>query len=203
MPPNSGAPIETEDAKAVIDWLNGGAKGYTTRTGDARRRARAIAAGVDLAVRCGAAPLAERVRTDLLIAGARPRRAGLSGVAALTTNERRVAAMAAAGSSNREIAQALYVSHKTVEKHLSAAYRKLGVGGRGDLTTALAKEWAPPARSRGARPSGRAPRGAARQLPTGAGSGRTMTVSAISMTSSAGRSARRACSRIASGLLPW
>ena len=46
-------------------------------------------------------------------------------------------------------------------------------------------------------------RGGARQVPTGAGSGRTMTVSATSMTSSAGRSARRACSRTASGLLPW
>jgi predicted acyl esterase len=32
--PNSGAPIETEGAKAVIDWLNGRAKGYTTRAGD-------------------------------------------------------------------------------------------------------------------------------------------------------------------------
>ena len=48
--------------------------------------------------------------------------------------------MAADGRSNREIAQELYVSHKTVEKHLSAAYRKLGVGGREELATALAKE---------------------------------------------------------------
>jgi DNA-binding CsgD family transcriptional regulator len=45
--------------------------------------------------------------------------------------------MAAGGRSNREIAQALYVSHKTVEKHLTAAYRKLGVGGRDELATAL------------------------------------------------------------------
>jgi DNA-binding CsgD family transcriptional regulator len=48
--------------------------------------------------------------------------------------------MAADGRSNREIAQALYVSHKTVEKHLTAAYRKLGVDGRDDLATALAEE---------------------------------------------------------------
>ena len=71
--------------------------------------------------------------TELLIAGARPRRPQLSGVDALTTNERRVAAMAADGRSNREIAQALYVSHKTVEKHLTAAYRKLGVSARDEL----------------------------------------------------------------------
>ena len=95
---------------------------------------------LDIAIRCDAAPLAERARTELLIAGGRPRRTELSGIAALTTNERRVAAMAADGRSNREIAQELYVSPKTVEKHLSAAYRKLGVGGREELATALAKE---------------------------------------------------------------
>ena len=111
-----------------------------------RHRRRVVEARVplrqalDLAVGCDAAPLAERARTELLIAGARPRRTELSGVAALTTNERRVAAMAADGRSNREIAQDLYVSPKTVEKHLSAAYRKLGVGGREELATALAKE---------------------------------------------------------------
>jgi DNA-binding CsgD family transcriptional regulator len=95
---------------------------------------------LDFAIRCDATPLAERARTELLIAGARPRRRQLSGIDALTTNERRIAALAAEGRSNREIAQALYVSHKTVEKHLTAAYRKLGVAGREDLPAALAKE---------------------------------------------------------------
>jgi DNA-binding NarL/FixJ family response regulator len=51
-----------------------------------------------------------------------------------------VAALAAAGRSNREIAQDLHVSRKTVEKHLTAAYRKLGVSARGQLPDALAKE---------------------------------------------------------------
>ena len=91
-------------------------------------------------MRCHATPLAERAETELRIAGARPRRPQLSGIDALTTNERRVAAMAADGRSNREIAQALYVSHKTVEKHLTAAFRKLGVSARDDLPAALAKE---------------------------------------------------------------
>jgi DNA-binding CsgD family transcriptional regulator len=91
-------------------------------------------------VRCQATPLAARARTELLIAGARPRRPQLSGVGALTTNERRIAALAAAGRSNREIAQALYVSHKTVEKHLTAAYRKLGVGGREHLPDTLPEQ---------------------------------------------------------------
>ena len=95
---------------------------------------------LDIANRCSAAPLAERARTELLIAGARPRRAQLSGVAALTTNERRVASLAAEGRSNREIAQALYVSRKTVEKHLTAAYKKLGASAREELPAALDKE---------------------------------------------------------------
>ena len=48
--------------------------------------------------------------------------------------------MAADGRTNREIAQALYVSHKTVEKHLTAAYRKLGVSARKQLPGALPKQ---------------------------------------------------------------
>ena len=61
-------------------------------------------------------------------------------MAALTTNERRVASLAAEGRSNREIAQALYVSRKTVEKHLTAAYKKLGASAREELPAALDKE---------------------------------------------------------------
>jgi ATP/maltotriose-dependent transcriptional regulator MalT len=111
-----------------------------------RHRRRIIAAreplrrALDLATRCEAMPLAERARTELRIAGARPRRPQLSGVDALTTNERRVATLAAEGRSNRDIAQTLHVSQKTVEKHLTAAYRKLGVDGRERLRDALAKE---------------------------------------------------------------
>jgi DNA-binding NarL/FixJ family response regulator len=46
--------------------------------------------------------------------------------------------MAAAGQSNREIAQALFVTLKTVETHLSHCYDKLGVRSRHELTSALA-----------------------------------------------------------------
>ena len=51
-----------------------------------------------------------------------------------------VAALAAEGRSNPDIAKTLYVSRKTVEKHLSAAYRKLGISARDELPAALAKE---------------------------------------------------------------
>ena len=129
------SPARLEHARALADL--GVALRHRRRVIEAREPLRHA---LDLAIRCDAAPLAERARTELLIAGARPRRPQLSGLDALTTNERRVASLAAEGRSNREIAQALHVSHKTVEKHLTAAYRKLGVGTRRDLPGALAKE---------------------------------------------------------------
>ena len=92
---------------------------------------------LDLADRCGAEPLAAQARGELYAAGARPRRTALSGVEALTTSERRVADLAAAGRSNKEIAQALYVTLKTVEVHLSNAYRKLDIRSRHELMRAL------------------------------------------------------------------
>ncbi|HEV2774889.1 MAG TPA: LuxR C-terminal-related transcriptional regulator, partial [Solirubrobacteraceae bacterium] len=93
---------------------------------------------LDLAERCGAEPLAAQARGELYAAGARPRRTALSGIEALTTSERRVADLAAAGRSNKEIAQTLYVTLKTVEVHLSNAYRKLDIRSRRELGRALA-----------------------------------------------------------------
>ncbi|MFT4265054.1 MAG: helix-turn-helix transcriptional regulator, partial [Nocardioides sp.] len=58
-------------------------------------------------------------------------------VAALTASESRVTGLAAAGLRNREIAQRLFVTPKTVEVHLSSAYRKLGISGRDSLAAAL------------------------------------------------------------------
>jgi DNA-binding NarL/FixJ family response regulator len=93
---------------------------------------------LELADRCGAQPLAQQARAELHAAGGRPRRTALGGVQALTASERRVADPAAAGRTNKEIAQALYVTPKTVELHLSNAYRKLGIRSRRELREALA-----------------------------------------------------------------
>jgi ATP/maltotriose-dependent transcriptional regulator MalT len=93
---------------------------------------------MDLAQRCGATALAQRAREELVAAGARPRRLMLSGVDSLTASERKVAQLAAEGLSNPEIAQALFVTRKTVEKHLGNAYTKLNVGSRSELPDALA-----------------------------------------------------------------
>ncbi|WP_158839530.1 helix-turn-helix transcriptional regulator [Saccharothrix deserti] len=96
----------------------------------ARRHFRAA---VDLAVRCGDLPAAAVARSGLMRAGGRM--PGLTATPAnmLTGSERRVAALAAEGRTNREIAAALFVTVRTVESHLSNAYRKLGVQTRTDL----------------------------------------------------------------------
>jgi DNA-binding CsgD family transcriptional regulator len=91
--------------------------------------------------------LAARAREELVSAGARPRRERLSGVEALTASERRVAQMAAAGMTNREIAQALFVTIKAVAFHLTHVYEKLDVAGRAHLPAALGEtDSAAPAR---------------------------------------------------------
>ncbi|MBJ7330402.1 MAG: AAA family ATPase [Solirubrobacteraceae bacterium] len=86
----------------------------------------------------GAAPLAERARRELVASGLRPRKAALDGVAALTPRQTQVCGLAASGRSNREIAQELFLSVKTVETHLAAAYEKLGAPGRAELCAMLA-----------------------------------------------------------------
>jgi DNA-binding CsgD family transcriptional regulator len=96
-----------------------------------------LSEGLDLAHRCGAMALAERGRAELVGTGARPRRGMLSGPDSLTPAELRTARMAAQGLSNREIAQALFVSAKTVEWQLSHAYAKLEIRGRTELPAAL------------------------------------------------------------------
>ena len=94
--------------------------------------------GGDLAQRCGATALARRAREELEATGARSRSLVLSGVESLTASERRVAAMAAEGRTNTEIAQALYVTRKTVETYLRHIFQKLDVSSRRELPAKLA-----------------------------------------------------------------
>jgi DNA-binding CsgD family transcriptional regulator len=92
---------------------------------------------MDMAHHCGATGLVERARTELESSGARPRRTALSGRDALTPSELRVAEMAVQGMTNKEIAQALFVTLRTIEMHLSNAYGKLTITSRRDLRAAL------------------------------------------------------------------
>jgi DNA-binding CsgD family transcriptional regulator len=90
-----------------------------------------------MAIVCGAGPLADRARSELHVAGARRRRDRITGRDALTPTEQRIAGLAAGGDTNREIAQALFVTPKTVELHLTNVYRKLDITGRAQLAQAL------------------------------------------------------------------
>jgi DNA-binding CsgD family transcriptional regulator len=126
------APARLEQAKALA------ALGATLRRARKPTEAREpLRRALELAEICGAQPLVDEVRAEIYATGARPRTTALQGVGALTASERRVADLAAAGQSNRDIAQTLYVTPKTVEVHLSSVYRKLGIGSRRELAGAL------------------------------------------------------------------
>ncbi len=92
---------------------------------------------LEVAAASGARRLADEVRQELAAAGLRPRTEALSGPKALTPSERRVAELAAEGHTNRDIAQRLFVTPKTIEVHLSAVYRKLDIQSRRGLPAAL------------------------------------------------------------------
>lgn len=112
--------------------------GAQLRRANQRKESRALLRdALDVAHRLGAAPLARRAETELRATGARPRRAARVGVDALTASERRVADLAAEGMTNRQIGQALFVTGRTVEGHLTAVFRKLDVESREQLPGAL------------------------------------------------------------------
>ena len=126
------SPLRLEHAHALVDL---GAA--LRRSGERARGRERLREGLDIAHRCGAGPLAKSARDELLIAGARPRRDALHGRDALTASELRIASMAASGLTNREIAQALFVTSKTVETHLRHTFEKLDITTRTDLAAAL------------------------------------------------------------------
>ena len=126
------SPGALDRARVLIDL------GGELRRGGQRREARErLRVGLDLAHRCEASVLATRAHEELVAAGARPRRERLSGSEALTPRERQVAQLAARGVRNREIAQRLFITQKTVEWHLGNAFRKLELHSRDSLIGAL------------------------------------------------------------------
>lgn len=100
-----------------------------------RRKGRADAAAphlrraFELARQLSAHPLAKLAGDEIRDEGDQ--------VQGLTKQENRVARMAAQGLTNRQIAETLHLTRRTVELHLSSAYRKLGITGRAELVAAL------------------------------------------------------------------
>jgi DNA-binding CsgD family transcriptional regulator len=101
---------------------------------DARQPLQLVLGDAD---RIGATLLAARARRELVATGLRPRRTQTEGMPSLTPRQRQVCELAATGTTNRAIAQQLFLSVKTVETHLAAAYEKLGVQDRESLVVAV------------------------------------------------------------------
>jgi len=127
------SPARLEHARALIDL------GAALRAGGKRTDAREpLLDGLALAARCGALSLETRARSELAAVGVRPRATERTGADSLTPSELRVARLAADGGTNREIAQTLFVTEKTVETHLGRAFRKLDISSRRQLRDVLA-----------------------------------------------------------------
>src|SRR5262249_53682433 len=129
----AGANARLEHARGLVEL------GAALRRGNHRSEARdVLREGVELAHRAGAPARGARGNEEPSATRARPRELVVSGVDSLTARERRVGELAAQDNSNKEIAQALFVTVKTVEVHLSSVYRKLQITSRRQLAPALA-----------------------------------------------------------------
>jgi DNA-binding CsgD family transcriptional regulator len=122
-----------ERARALADL------GALLRRRNRRTKARELLReALDASHGAGAIPLAEYAQTELRATGARPRRVVLTGLDSLTASERRIAELAGEGLTNREIAQTLFITARTVEGHLTSVFRKLRLESRDALPAALA-----------------------------------------------------------------
>jgi DNA-binding CsgD family transcriptional regulator len=129
----AGSPARLDHACALVDL--GAALRREGQRGKSRHALEQALAGLD---GCGADALVARAGSELEAMGDRPRPRTHAGRDTLTPAERRVAALASRRMSNRQIAQALFLTPKTVENHLGRIYHKLGIHTRGELPNALA-----------------------------------------------------------------
>lgn len=135
-----GSPALLERARTL--YVHGRLLGRAGRTSTAREQ---LGLALELAGECGVYSLHGRVRDELLSLGDPARTPGRRkrSPSVLTPSEERVAALAAEGLTNRDIAQKLFVTVKTVEWHLTQAYRKLDIVSREDLSKALEASTSP------------------------------------------------------------
>lgn len=133
------SPARLEYARALIEL------GSALRRNRESRAAREpLRAGLDLAVAGGATRSIDRALSELDASGARPRRLRATGRDALTPSELRVARLVVEGHTNKEVAQALFVTTRTVDTHLLHVYAKLDISSRQQLGAALDAGRGPP-----------------------------------------------------------
>ena len=150
-------PVPFERARTLL------ALGARRRRAGERSRARAdLAQAMAELERLGAEPWVELARAELRAAGGQPtasRRVAEPGpLPGLTAQESQVALAVGRGASNREVAASLYLSVKTIERHLTSIYTKLGLRSRSELLVWLAEQSAlvpGPRGSRGIPPGAR------------------------------------------------
>jgi DNA-binding CsgD family transcriptional regulator len=136
------SPARLEHARALVEL------GASMRRAGERAAARQpLQAGIDIAASAGAARLTDYARSELAATGARPRRLRMTGVDALTPSELRIARLAAEGRTNKEVAQGLFITPKTVDTHLGHIYMKLDIASRRELAAALTGPALPPQQS--------------------------------------------------------
>jgi DNA-binding SARP family transcriptional activator/DNA-binding CsgD family transcriptional regulator len=130
-----GTPSRLEHARALA------ALGAQLRRSDVAEEAQThLVRALELAEVCGAGSVASFVRGELESSGVSPSVSAPSGIRALTDTQLRVAALAAEGHSEREIAQAMFVTPNAVDYQLGDVYRKLGVSTRDELAVALSAD---------------------------------------------------------------
>jgi DNA-binding CsgD family transcriptional regulator len=130
----ASSPARLEHARVLLDL------GANLRASGKRTAAREpLLKALELSARCGAETLERRSRVELAAVGVRPRNTDRAGADSLTPSERRVVELASAGGTNRDIAQTLFVTEKTVETHLGRAFRKLDISSRRQLPDVLAR----------------------------------------------------------------
>ncbi len=128
----AASPAQLEHTRALVDL------GVALRRVNRRDAATdVLRRALDIATRGGMQRLAQQSREELRACGARPRRSAIYGVESLTPAEHRVAGLAAGGKSNREIAQQLYITPRTVETHLTHVFQKLHIVARAELPAQL------------------------------------------------------------------
>jgi ATP/maltotriose-dependent transcriptional regulator MalT len=123
---HEASPLRPELARSLL------VLGQVERRRKARRQSRdAFRRAYELATAMGHRPLLARIEQEM------PRVAVERSGNELTATEQRVADLIAAGATNRDAATALFVSVRTVETHVAAIYRKLGVRTRAELARRL------------------------------------------------------------------